>query len=199
MEAMKALALCICTGRWIIHEVRASGAEAVAWLEEFEGATRSSYANSARIAAAWAGAEASAIRLGLSLRSHRDRAEVTARIDGRELVLANAREPPVNHGSGLRRTTVEETFTLAARWLFGHERHGCADPLADAFWYERAQVASYMMEEPDASALAKTDPVALTRIDPHADRGFSAPASSSRPVRPGWCRGGAGASAAPSA
>jgi hypothetical protein len=49
------------------------------------------------------------------------------------------------------------------------------------------------------SALAKTDPVALTRIDPHADRGFSAPASSSRPVRPGWCRGGAGASAAPSA
>ncbi len=90
----------------------------------------------------------------LRLRSRGDHAEVHARLDERELVLSNAHATPRGHEEHLRRATVTETFALAARWLLGHERHGCADPTEDAFWYDRAQVAAYVMAEPDPTKVA---------------------------------------------
>jgi hypothetical protein len=154
MGAVEALALCVCTGQWFTHEVRASGTEALAWLERFESLREHEYDQARRVTMEARVAGAPALSLSLSLRSHGELAEVTASIGGRELVLSNVREPPSESRSLLRRATIDETFALAARWLLGHDRIGCANPLEDAFWFDRAQVAAYVATKIDEQQLA---------------------------------------------
>lgn len=150
---MDELTFCLCTGRRYATTVLAQGAEATAWLAEFDRAREAGREASRSLLeelSSSAGGRPSA--LALTLRSAGQHAEVVARLDDRELVLSNARGAPRGREAWLRAATVEETFTLATRWLLGESRYGCSDPHEDAFWFHRAQFAAYAVSEPVATS-----------------------------------------------
>ncbi|MBM4364413.1 MAG: hypothetical protein FJ104_17175, partial [Deltaproteobacteria bacterium] len=88
--------------------------------------------------------------LELALRATPDEVEAVARMGGRELILTNDAAAPLR---GARRATVPETFALITRWFLGEGRHGCADPLVDAFWSLRGRFTAVTVDDPDAETL----------------------------------------------
>lgn len=146
------MAFCICTGRRYERSLTASGEEAVAWLTDFEARTQGDRQGVRELVDKLGANKATpAARLTLTLTSHGGHGEVVARLGDRELVLSNARGEPAGQGSWHRPATPAGTFTLAARWLLGFERPGCAAPEQDAFWLHRAQLAAYVASAPARS------------------------------------------------